>query len=938
MAINQLAINHLTEPLGYQLDNHLHVTFDVSSSEPPQDAQKKITVTADTVVYESAWEKYSNNFFDFEINLIPRTRYAVTVSIKNAATERSKTSFFETGKMDEPFTASWIGNPDHHLQNTLLKKEFRLHKKIAQARLYMTGLGVYETYLNSKKISAEVLAPGITAYDQLTQVQTYDVTNFLHPATNQELLISLGDGWYKGNFGFEGGQENIYGNRQMALAELHLHYTDGSEEIIVSDNSWLTTAGKITHSAIYYGEDYDDSSEPANWQPAIKLDYSKSILQDRLSLPLEVKEYLPVKKIIYTPAGETVLDFGQNHAGWPELFNQEPTGTTIKLQVGEILQNGNFYRDNLRAARAAFHYTSGGKSKWVRPHFTYFGYRYVKVTGNTKPLNKRDFRAAVIYSDMAVTGSIKTDNEKVNRLLQNIVWGQKSNFFDIPTDCPQRDERLGWSGDAAVFVGTAVLNMDCYAFFKKYAQDMKIEQETHQGMLPMYAPAFGNDSGGAAIWGDAATVIPWTVYQAYNDPAILRQNYSNMKAWVNWISQASSTRDLWTGCFQFGDWLSLDGENPAIPTGKTDEDFIASVYYYYSSLIVARAAKVLGFQNEAQHYSDQAQRVKEAIANEYITTTGRLAIDTQTAYALALHFNLVSKEHKNRVVKDLVNRLRKDNNHLKTGFVGTPIICQVLSENGEHKLAMQIFLNKDFPSWLYAVDLGATTIWERWNSVLPDGSMNPEGMNSLNHYSIGAVMQWVYQQVLGLAAQKNGYQQVTFAPQFDYRLKHVQGHYKSSYGNLEVDYRLETDKNHTIKIELNIPFGQEVTVKLPRVANTVVVNGAAKSLPLKLVSGRYTITYRPHTSYLEYYNLAMSVNQIMADQELVTKLQAISGVFTFLKRPENLKTFGSNSLLELNETLPFINISAEEFAEIKSIMAKTPLASERKFLHERRTF
>lgn len=935
--INQITINHLTEPLGYDLDNHLRVDFNLTSSAAMQDTKKRVVVKADQEIYDSDWQDYKNNFFDFAINLQPRTRYELTVSVKNANDESSKNSFFETGKMAEPFTASWIGNSNKDLQNTLLLKNFALTKPVKSARLYMTGLGVYEAYLNKEKVGNEILAPGVTAYDQLVQVQTYDVTRLLQKSSDQELLISLGDGWYKGNFGFDGGQDNIYGDRQMAIAELHVQYDDNSTETILSDSSWKTTSGKITKSAIYYGEDYDDTHVIADWEPVTILDHPKEILHDRLSLPLKVNEYLPVKEIITTPAGETVLDFGQNHAGWPEFFNRENSGTTLKLQVGEILQNGNFYRDNLREARAAFHYTSNGEQKWVRPHFTYYGYRYVKVTGNTKPLTKEDFRSAVIYSDMKTTGAIKTDNAKVNRLLANVMWSQKSNFFDVPTDCPQRDERLGWSGDADIFSSTAVLNMDAYAFFKKYARDMQIEQNNHDGMLTMYAPAMGNDSGGAAIWGDAATVIPWTVYEAYGDPAILRQNYSSMKAWVDWISQSTSTPNLWTGCFQFGDWLSLDGENPAMPTGKTDEDFIASVYYYYSSSIVSAAAKVLGHQEDAAKYAEQAKAIKQAIRAEYITNNGRLAIDTQTAYALALRFDLIPEEQKKRVVSDLVTRLGKDNNHLKTGFVGTPLICQVLSENGEHKLATQIFLNEDFPSWLYAVNLGATTIWERWNSVLPDGSMNPEGMNSLNHYSIGAIMQWVYQQVLGLHHQENGYQKVEFAPQFDYRLKHVQGHYESSYGDLQIEYQLEKDEKHTIEINLTIPFGQTVTVKLPRTNGQVQVNGVSESLPLTLTGGKYTISYQPVTSYIEYYNLAMPAKQIMADQELVEKLEPINDVFGFLKDPKNLETFGGSSLTEMNVMLPFINISDDDFAKIKEIMVQTPLASERKFLNERRT-
>ncbi|RMC55102.1 alpha-L-rhamnosidase [Lactobacillus sp. ESL0261] len=937
LKIKDILVNHYTKPLGYDLDNHLRIEFSAEADHDSINMQKRITIAANEPIFDSQWQQYNNNYFDFELELKPRTRYEVTVWLKNDDTQTSANTFFETGKMNEPFTAEWIGNQDNNIQNTLLKKEFVLNKKVVKARLYISGLGVYEAFLNKKKIGNEFLAPGVTAYDKLVQIQTYDVTERLNEKSQQELLISLGNGWYKGNFGFDGGKDCIYGDQQMAIAELHIDYDDGSSQIINTDASWQTSAGKITKSAIYYGEDFDATKKIIDWQPAIALNHSKEILQDRLSLPLKIKEYLPVKEIIHTPKGETVLDFGQNHAGWPEFYNHESAGKEIDLQMGEILQDGNFYRDNLREARAAFHYISNGKQKWIRPHFTYYGYRYVKVSGNSHPLRKDDFRAAVIYSDLELTGSIKTTNAKVNRLLQNVLWSQKSNFFDVPTDCPQRDERLGWSGDADIFASTAILNMNAYPFFKKYAKDMKIEQAAHNGMLTMYAPAMGNDSGGAAIWGDAATVIPWTAYQATADPAILRQNYSSMKNWVDWISQATTTKNLWTGCFQFGDWLSLDSENPAVPSGKTDEDYIASVYYAYSSWIVAQAAKILGNTNDAQKYQQQAQTIKKAIRAEFITKNGRLAIDTQTAYALALHFNLVSKEQKKRVVKDLVQRLKKDNNHLQTGFIGTPFICQVLSENGKHKLATEIFLNEDFPSWLYEVNLGATTIWERWNSVLPDGSMNPEGMNSLNHYSIGAIMQWAYQQVLGLRKQTNGYQNVLFAPQFDYRLKKISGHYHSSYGDLKMAYQLEAETQHTIKVNLRIPFGQKVTVKLPKVKDKVEINGKRAYLPLVLTNGDFTISYVPENSYIEYYNINMPAKLIMGDPDLVKQLRPINTVFDFLQDPDNLKKFGENSMVELNSLLPFINISDEDFNQIKKILDTTPVTSERKFLNERRS-
>jgi alpha-L-rhamnosidase len=935
MKISTILINHMTEPVGFQL-NDLRIEFIVESSHFIE-LSKQLTIWIEDKehpVYQTKKQHFDNNYFTVDLELQPRTRYHVEVTLyDNDGQTFSKQSYFETGKMNEPYQADWIAHLDKTIQNTLFQKKFINKSNIASARLYATGLGLYEAYIDNKKVGDEYLTPGITAYDQWIQVQTYDVTNALQQDTQHTLLFSTGDGWYKGTLGFDGGKNQIYGDQHCIIAELHVTYTDGSTEIVATDPSWQTTSGNITKSEIYYGEDLDDTKPVTNWQSSILIEQNKSLLQDRLSLPVKVMERLQVQELITTPAEEQVLDFGQNQTGWLEFYNQEPKGTKLVFQMGEILQEGNFYRENLREARAAFVYISDGEKKWVRPHFTFYGYRYVKVEGNTKPIKLEDYQAAVLYSEMKTTGEIETTNSKVNRLFKNILWGQKSNFLDIPTDCPQRDERLGWTGDAAVFSNTAALNMSVFPFFKKYMKDIAIEQKLNNGMVPMYAPAMGNLDGGAAVWGDASTIIPWNMYQVYGDSAILKQNYPAMKSWVEWIRKNSKTTDLWTGTFQFGDWLALDGENPALPTGKTEEDFIASVYYYYSSSIVAQTAKLLSHATDAAYYEKQAERIKNAIIKEYITPNGRLALDTQTAYAIVLYFELVPESQRSRVVNDLVARLKKDNDHLKTGFVGTPFICQVLSQYGYHKLATKIFLLEDFPSWLYAVNLGATTVWERWNSVEPDGSMNPEGMNSLNHYSFGAIMEWAYRYLLGIQNTKPGYQEVSFIPHFDYRLKQVSGHFDTSYGKLAVNYQIEADKSHSIKINLTVPFGITVNVKLPRSKNSnILINGESKKTGnFSLNCGTYAISYIPDENYVEYYTSETTAAEIMSDELLIKQIDAIDSVLDFFKAdPSTVQGgLGTMSLTKLNTLLPFIQISPDNLTKINHILATTPIASER---------
>ena len=921
----------MTEPLGFLLE-HLRIEFTLEADHFEEIEKQLILSVADQPVYQTEFLPYDNNFFEVDLDLLPRTRYDIKITIRTADQECiSSSSFFETGKLSEPFQAQWIGNKDKEIQNTLFKKDITINKEVARARLYMTALGVYETLIDQEKIGNEFLAPGVNAYDQWTQLQTYDVTKALSLGQH-ELMISTADGWYKGPYGFIQGVKDIYGDQHRALAEYHIDYVDGTHEVITTDESWLTTTGKVTHSSIYYGEDRDDTLSIVNWKPVIILKESYDILSDRLSLPLIVKETLEVQEVLYTPAGETVLDFGQNHAGLFRFYNRTPKGTKIYLQVGEILQKGNLYRENLRSARAAFEYISDGEEKWVQPSFTYYGYRYMKVEGLDQ-LNPEDFKADVIYSDMRSTGEIKTNNPKVNRLFQNIIWGQKSNFFDSPTDCPQRDERLGWTGDANVFSNTALYNMDVYAFYRKFLKDVSIEQQLNDGRAPMYAPSFGNKDGGGAIWGDATTFIPWNAYQVTGDASLLKEHYPSMKDWVDWITRNTGTENLWTHCSQFGDWLALDGENPAMPTGKTDEDFIASIYYHYSAHIVAETARLLGKTEEAKNYENLSQAIKHAIQAEYISANGRLTIDTQTAYALTLAFELLPENQLERVARDLVTRLGKDDDHLKTGFVGTPYINQMLSLHGYHKLATTIFLHEDYPSWLYAVNLGATTVWERWNSVLQDGSMNPEGMNSLNHYSIGAVMEWAYKFVLGIRNSNQGFKEFDLAPEFDYRLNSVAGHYQSSYGKIAVSYRIETDEKHTITLTVDVPFGSTAHVTLPRSKGVLVSinDSSSHGGQFDLTAGHYEISYIPTQDYIERYAASTPVSTIMADEELVAQIDAIHPVLDYFRKDPGAVQggLGKLSLAKLDEILPFITIPKEDLKKIESLLEQTIILNQR---------
>jgi alpha-L-rhamnosidase len=589
------------------------------------------------------------------------------------------------------------------------------------------------------------------------------------------------------------------------------------------------------------------------------IEIDTTLLEARKSLPVCINEEIKPVALIHTPAGETVLDMGQNMTGWLRFKTSAPAGTHLHLQFGEVLQGGNFFRDNLRTAKAEYFYIADGTDAVVEPYFTFFGFRYVKISGWVGDLNLDDFTGCVIYSRMDTIGEIETSNEKVNQLFKNAMWGQKGNFLDIPTDCPQRDERLGWSGDIQVFSGTACFNMDVSAFLSKYAYDLWKEQAKIGGMVPHIVPMVNLSKGGSSAWGDVATILPQNLYEFYGDVGILEAQFESMRAWVDYIrgvDESSGGRRLWTEGVHFGDWLALDASDPVSRKGGTPEDFIASAFYCYSARLVSKAAAALGNMEQADAYGRLSAEVKAAIQTEYFTATGRLAIPTQTGYVLALFMDLVADEHRERVINDLVSRLNNDNMHLRTGFVGTPYLCRVLSNIGANDLAYKLLLNEDYPSWLYAVNLGATTIWERWNSLNPDGSISSTSMNSLNHYAYGSIVEWMYRDMCGLnpssgEGESVGFRHARIAPKPDKSLQWAKAHYRSAAGVYESGWHID-DAGH-LTVEITIPFNASARIVLPDAQmNDVSINGQKfyegeqidTSVELTLGAGIYKIEYQ----------------------------------------------------------------------------------------------
>ncbi|MDE7325012.1 MAG: glycoside hydrolase family 78 protein [Lachnospiraceae bacterium] len=840
MTITNCKVNHVTNPLGYTMKRTVFSWTVMGVLGKEQTAARIIVKQGGKVVADTGFGQLDSLGTAVGIILRPRTRYIWTVTVQTDAAEEvtSKENWFETGKMDEAWQAEWIGCGDTPKRHPVFWRKISLKRDVISARLYICGLGLYEAAWNGVKIGEEYLAPYCNDYNTWVQYQTYDVTPQLKEGG--VLSVTLGNGWYNGRFGYnEKNRKPYYGDGLKLLAELRICYADGEEEVVGTDESWGLFWSAVTFSNIYDGEHRDDTllEDCLLDQAAVCMEASivkppKGALTERYSTPVSVREELTVKKIIHTPAGEIVLDLGQNLTGIFRLRVDVPYGQEVKLSFGEVLQNGNFYRDNLRSAKAEYIYKSAGKPVVLSPKFTFYGYRYVKVEG-LLGIKAEDFTALVLYSDLQKLGTLVTGNDLVNRLILNVEWGQKGNFLDVPTDCPQRDERMGWTGDAQVFAPTASYFRDCYAFYAKYLHDMAQEQKGHEGEVPNVVPSFGTGFGdhwgSSAAWGDAACVIPWVCYEFSGDPSILQDQYDSMRGWVEFIRRVDGQDHGWRRHFHFGDWLALDSADPANLHGGTDVGYVADAMYYRSVLLLVKAAKVLGKTEDEEEYGELAGRVLNGIRKEYFTETGAFALATQTGLLLAVALGLSTDQK--QVEEALIQRMEEDGKRLKTGFVGTPMLCPTLTAIGREDIAFALLLNEDYPGWLYEVKLGATTIWERWNSLLSDGSISDTGMNSLNHYAYGSIAEWLCRDVAGLSAAAPGFRKAVLAPHTCRELKNVAFTYQSAAGEWKVSWEIleeakcDAKENkdlasgkascYRVCYRLTVPFGCQARLVLP---------------------------------------------------------------------------------------------------------------------------
>ncbi len=777
-----------------------------------------------------------------EMKLEPCRRYFWRVKVwdeSGAESGWSEAAYFETAKYDTPWSGRWIGRTGEGFPQ--LRRDFRAEKPVRSARAYVSGVGVYCLFLNGRRVGDDVLAPFINAYDQWIQYQTYDVTDMLREGDNA-LGAFLGNGYYKGRVNWPGipTRTQLYGDTLGLRCDLVVEYADGSSEVIATDEGWKVSESPFLRSEIYDGEYFDarrvqtgwdaPSFDDSAWDEAVLIAPPKGRLEARRSVPLTVMETRACEKVIVTPAGETVLDFGQNLSGWVRFKTNAPAGTEILLQAGEYLdKHGNFYRENMRTALAETRYICRGGGEEYAPYMTFLGFRYIRLTGWAGEVNPADFIAEVVYSKMERTGWFECSDERVNRLFLNALWGQKGNFVDVPTDCPQRDERMGWTGDAQVFGATACMNMESDAFYRKYLYDLKKEQSKH-GYVPVVIPFFIHGSGlwdfTTTGWGDVATIIPWDLYLYYGDVAALEDQFDSMKAWVDYMtSQDTEGVDRYYG-FHLGDWLAQDTADPFNLFGATPTDLIATAYYAYSAQLVAKAARVLGKAEEAEKYEALYTRVRAAFRKEYMTPGGRVLSETQTAQVIALHFGLCEEHERPVIAKHLAERIRADKNLLTTGFLGTPYLCPALSENGLNEYAYSLLLSTGRPSWLYAVERGATTIWERWNGIDENGDFGPVSMNSFNHYAYGSIAEWMYRYAAGLNPVEGapGFKKVRVEPMPNDQLTHARASVRTPYGMLSSGWKYE---NGRLTVEVEVPFNAEAEIILPYAETGVTENGRA---------------------------------------------------------------------------------------------------------------
>ncbi|MBE6531737.1 MAG: alfa-L-rhamnosidase [Ruminococcaceae bacterium] len=744
----------------------------------------------------------------------------------------------KTSEVHMNIQAKWIKTvPNMGEMCPEFRKVFSADKKIVKAEACVTSLGIYHMYINGAKVGDYVMTPGYTSYATRVQFQRYDVTELL--CANNTVSVVVGKGWMYSALGTPP-RPAVDCSNIAIKASIEITYEDGEVVVVATDDSWEIYTSKVVFSEHYDGDTIDLSADIVKLGNAILDEENKPAVIEQVGEFVAERERMIPTQLIITPKGEKVIDFGQNFAGYVEVRIKGKKGDRVVINHAEVLdKDGNFYNDNLRSAKCCMTYTLSGGEDLLKPMFTFQGFRYIRIDEYPfEEIDINNFTGVAIYSDMTRTGHFVCGNDKLNRLYSNIVWGQRSNFIDIPTDCPQRDERLGWTGDAQVFCRTAAINYDVEKFFRKWLQDVAIEQ-TPEGGIHGVVPTCGvNGKRIAAAWGDCTTVCSWEMYKAYGDLEMLRANYPMMKKWVEYMHGKGDEEFLWVGTYHYGDWLAMDA-GYGVYIGATQTDLIASAFFAYSTAILIKAARTLGLDEDVAHYEELYKNVRAAFREAFMKDgmpvvypkADGLATDrpvkgvTQTAIALILRFDLCEDNEREALVTRLVELIKEHDGCMTTGFVGTPYILHALSDNGRTDAAYDLLLQEKNPSWLFSVNNGATTVWEHWDSFDANGKMWSTDMNSFNHYAYGAVFDWMFGNMVGIKIRDDGpaYSKIVIEPSPNEGIGFAEASVDTRNGRVFTSWRYIDGR---VRYEIELPKNTEAIVRIPGMDEKVLKGGA----------------------------------------------------------------------------------------------------------------
>ncbi|KAF5010160.1 hypothetical protein FDECE_3653 [Fusarium decemcellulare] len=844
---NTLGIQDATPRISWRIKNQTasfkQTHYEIELSEHKPHGQQALVSTATHASDQSRLVPWP-----FDHALQSRQKVSVRVRIwnkQNNVTTWSEPAHAEVGLLKrEDWTCHRISRPLGQGPNPeqLFRKLFGTTGPTRQARLYITGQGVYEAEINGQRVGDYFLAPGWTAYDRRIQYQTYDITSALVEGANC-IGVRITEGWFSGRIGFEGGHRNIWGTDNALLAQLEIHYQDGHSETVISDDSWTVSEGPIKLAEIYDGEKYDARDEVPSWSsPAMNETAAKWDTVTASSLPTSVEltagygepvrrvEVIkPLEKII-TPSGKTILDFGQNLVGYLRLRNiKGPRGHKITLRHAEVLEHGELGTRPLRICQATDEYILKGdeSGEIYEPRFTFHGFRYAQIDGWIGNLKQESVEAVVCHTDMKLVGDFSCSDPLLNQLYKNVVWGMRGNFLSVPTDCPQRDERLGWSGDLALFVPTATLIYDCFGMLKNWLIDLEHDQSVLEGVPPMVSPNATLPDPiwcrrvPCAIWHDVTILAPWALYQETGDESILAQQYNSMMTWMKVLPRdVNGAKHLWDPApFQLGDWLDPAAPPDAPWKGATDAKMVANMFLIQSLDLMVKVSDILGRHEERARFKAESEGARSEFQDEYVTRNGRLVSDSQAAYALAICLDILSPAQKKHAAARLAWLVRKNNFRIGTGFAGTPYLCEALASTGYPQVAYSMLLEKGCPSWLYPVTMGATTMWERWDSMLPDGSINPGEMTSFNHYAFGAIAKFLYERLAGLQRVEPGWKRCRISPLIGAEFTSASASHITPYGKVACSWETspiqDSPKAEVIKIRVKVPPNTIAEVVIP---------------------------------------------------------------------------------------------------------------------------